>query len=163
MFSNFIFFLVALIIYTTAGLFEDTANFEGGVVLSSLMVNILFVLVCQNVFRIMEKRKHQISIGLLDQRVNKSISRLSILALVVFAINIYGFRLHLYLDGIMIFDVMPTLGALLFLGLFLFYLVVIWDASYRIQKNFFSNRISKKEYILSNISFSLLLNRTVHW
>lgn len=155
MFSNFIYFLVALIIYTTAGLFEDTASFAGGVLFSSLMVNILFVLICQNAFRYVERKKDQLSFAKLDQVVNRYITRLSVLALVVFALNIYGFRIHLYLQGMALFEMMPTLGALLFLALFLFYLVVIWDASYRIQKSFISSQISKKEYILSNISFSL--------
>ncbi len=155
MFSNFIYFLIALVIYTSAGLFEDGADFKGGVLFSSLMVNVLFVIVCRNVFRFLERKKDRIPFGSLDEVVNRNVSRLSILALIVFALNIYGFRLHLYLQGIRMFDIMPTLGALLFIGLFLFYLVVIWDASYRMQKAIFASRVTKKEYIVSNISFSL--------
>lgn len=155
MFSNFIYFLIALVIYTTAGLFEDTADFQGGVLFSSLMVNILFVFICRNIFKRLEKKAGHMSLGTLDQMVNRNISRLSIFALAVFALNIYGFRLHHYLNGIPVFDVIPTLGALLFLSLFLFYLVVIWEAAYRIQNAIFSGQVSKREYILSNISFSL--------
>ena len=155
MFTNFIYFLVALVIYTTAGLFEDTADFQGGVILSSLMVNIVFVLICRYTFGYLERKKERFNFEVLDQMVNRHISRLSVLALVVFALNIYGLRLHLYLRGVAVFDAVPTLGALLFLSLFLFYLVVIWDAAYRLQQIVFSGRVSKKEYVLSNISFSL--------
>ncbi|MCF6248438.1 MAG: M48 family metalloprotease [Desulfobacula sp.] len=155
MFSNFLYFLIALVIYTTSGLFEDTTRFEGGVILSSLLLNIVFVLICQTTFKRLTKMIGRIPFDRVDNLVNKYISRLSILALMVFALNIYGLRLHLYLRGIVIFDLFPTLGALMFLSLFLFYLVVIWDASYKIQKSAFSGQISKKQYIVSNISFSL--------
>ncbi len=155
MFSNFLYFLIALVIYTTAGLFEDTTSFSGGVIVSSLFLNIVFVLVCQAAFKQLKKKIGHNSFDVVDNLVNKYISRLSILALIVFALNIYGFRLHLYLKGIGVFDFFPTLGALLFLSLFLFYLVVIWDASYKIQKSAFSGQISKQQYIVSNISFSL--------
>ena len=155
MFSNFLYFLIALVIYTTAGLFEDTATFEGGMVVNGLFLNLAFIFVCQGLFRRLEKKLGQTDYHDIDHKVNRTTTRLSIAALIVFAVNIYGFRFHLYLNDIPLFTTIPTLGAVLFLGLFLFYLVVIWDASYRVQKTIFSGKVSKKEYILSNISFSL--------
>ena len=155
MFSNFIYFLVALIIYTTADLFGDASVFEGGVVLYGLMINILFVMVCQTTFRFLEKKSRQHGFDMIDHLVNVSISRLSGLALIVFAIDVYGLRLHLYLESIRIFHLFPTLGALLFMVLFLFYQVVIWDAAFRLQKHFFSGTVSRRDYVLSNLLFSL--------
>ena len=155
MFSNFLYFLIALVIYTTAGLFEDTASFEGGMFINGLFLNLAFILICQVIFRRLEKKFEQMGYNEIDHKVNRTITRLSIAALIVFAVNIYGFRFHLYLKDFPLFTTIPTLGAVLFLGLFLFYLVVIWDASYRVQKVVFSGQVTKKEYILSNISFSL--------
>jgi Zn-dependent protease with chaperone function len=155
MFANFLYFLVALVIYTSAGLFEDKASFQGGVGLSSFLVNMAFVLICRQVFRYLDSKRAQMPYGVLDRKVNQAVSRLSVLALMVFALNIYGFRLHLYLRGIPVFDHVPTLGAIVFLSLFLFYLVVIWEASYQVQKELFAGQVTKRQYIVSNISFSL--------
>lgn len=155
MFSNFLYFLIALIIYTTAGLFEDTTAFEGGVLTDAFLVNLVFVLICHGVFKRIERKIGQVSLNMIDRQVSRSTARLSILALVVFAVDIYGFRLHLYLSGVTVFEIFPTLGALLFLSLFLAYLAIIWGASYSVQRAVFNGVVSKKEFVLSNISFSL--------
>ncbi|MBF0204230.1 MAG: M48 family metalloprotease, partial [Desulfamplus sp.] len=49
----------------------------------------------------------------------------------------------------------PTLEALIFLTIFLSYLVIIWNSAWNIQKNYFTGHVSKKSFVVSNISFSL--------
>ncbi|NOX35824.1 MAG: M48 family metalloprotease [Deltaproteobacteria bacterium] len=155
MFSNFLYFLIALVIYATSELFEPVKGFDKTVVFDSLVISTVFVVICNVAFKRLEKKNIKDPYGNIDYQINNYISRLSILALMVFAVNIYVFRLNFLFSGIKIFNIFPTFEAIIFLGLFLFYLVVIWDAAYRVQKIYFAGDVSKKNFIMSNISISL--------
>lgn len=155
MFSNFLYFLIALVIYTTSELFETAKSFDNSVIFESLVLNIVFILICHVSFKRLEKKTAQNPYENLDHFLNVYISRLSILALMVFAVNIYGFKLNLFFSGIKFFDLLPTFEAIIFLSLFLFYQIIIWNEAYRVQKRYFAARVSKKNFITSNVSFSL--------
>jgi Zn-dependent protease with chaperone function len=155
MFSNFLYFLIALVIYTTSELFDTAKTFDNEVVFNSLLISSVFVMVCHIAFKRLGKKALQNPYENIDSLINRYISRLSMFALVIFAINIYGLRLNLLFSEIRLFEVLPTLEALFFLGLFLFYLVIIWNAAYGVQRLFLAGRVSKKNFILSNVSFSL--------
>ena len=156
MFSNFIYFLTALVIYTTSELFKPPAQmglFSIGLGFAAL---IAFALVCRIYFRNLAVRTGHLRGGSLDARVNTAVSRLSILALILFAVDIYVFRLNCLFQGFLLFQWFPTLGALLFMALFVFYLVLIWNEAFLIQKRFFvSGGLTRKNFILSNIAFCL--------
>jgi Zn-dependent protease with chaperone function len=81
--------------------------------------------------------------------------RQSIMAILIFAIDIYGLNLSSFLIGIPLFNTIPTLEALLFLGLFVFYLALIWACAYGPYKRLYRSDISKRSYVLSNITFSI--------
>ncbi|MBU8850055.1 MAG: M48 family metalloprotease [Desulfobacterales bacterium] len=155
MFSNFLYFLVALIIYTTSEMFETAKSIDNSLVFASFMISLLFVLVCHIAFKRLTKKALKNPYGNIDHLVNNYISHLSVLALVIFAVNIYGFKLNLLFSGIRLFDIIPTIEAIIFLGLFLLYLIIIWNAAYGVQKRYFAGKISKKNFIMSNVSFSL--------
>ncbi len=154
-FSNFIYFLAALVIYTTSELFDRPSGFDPGAIVFCLASTAAFALVCRIYFNRLSVLGQALPAQEIDQRVNTAVSRLSMAALVLFAVNIYGFRVNHLLSGVTIFQWVPTLGALLFLGLFLFYLILIWNSAYQIQKRFFTGSLTKKNFILSNIAFCL--------
>ncbi|MEN8212432.1 MAG: M48 family metalloprotease, partial [Thermodesulfobacteriota bacterium] len=158
MFANFLYFIIALVIYTTSELFETTDNFsdfDNSVLFDSLIINILFIMVCHIAFNRLRKKVDKNPYGYFDHLINQYISRFSIFALIIFAINIYGLKLNLFFSGITFFNLVPTAEAIIFLGLFLFYLTIIWNAAYGVQKQYFAGRVSKRDFIISNISFSL--------
>ncbi len=155
MFANFLYLITALVIYTTSELFEIKGSFDNSVLFNSLMITFLFTMVCHIAFNRLRKKADKTPHGYLDHLINYYISRFSSLALIIFAINIYGFKIHLFFSGIKFFDLIPTAEAVIFLGLFLFHLIIIWDAAYGVQKHNFSGTLSKKDFIISNISFSL--------
>lgn len=154
-FSNFIYFLLALVIYTTSELFHKPSGWDPGAMGFCLASTAAFALVCRIYFYRLSGLGRSLSAQDIDQRMQRAVSRLSIGALMLFAVNIYGFRVNHLLSGISIFQWVPTLGALLFLGLFLFYLIVIWNFAYQIQKRFFTGGVTKKNFILSNVAFCL--------
>jgi Zn-dependent protease with chaperone function len=80
--------------------------------------------------------------------------RQAILAIIVFAINIYVLNLKFFFLTIPPFPGSPTLTALLFIGLFMGYLSIIWAAAYEPYKTLFQTELSRRSYVLSNISFN---------
>jgi Zn-dependent protease with chaperone function len=154
-FSNFIYFLAALVIYTTSELFDKPSGFDPGAIGFCLASTAAFALVCRIYFKRLSVLGRALPAQEIDRRVNTAISRLSLAALVLFAVNIYGFRVNHLLSDVAIFQWVPTLGALLFLGLFLFYLILIWNFAYQIQRRFFTDSLTKKNFILSNVAFCL--------
>lgn len=157
MFSNFLYFLIALVIYTAAELFDRPKNMDPAQAYQglyySLVSGLAFALVCHTWFKMLGRKHHQRFS--MDHSINGAISKLSILALVLFSANIYLFRLPLLLEGIPLFQWVPTLGTALFLALFLLYLVIVWNFAYGVQKHYFSGELTKRSFVFSNISFSL--------
>ncbi len=155
MFSNFLYFLIALVIYTSSELFEPVKSFDNYGVLNCVLLSIFFIFICKIAFNRLGKKVSQNHYVDIDTLINSYISRLSMLALLIFAINIYVFKLTFLFSAIKIFDSFPTLEAILFIGLFLFYLIAIWNEAYGVQKRYFAGEVSKKNFILSNVSFCL--------
>ncbi len=154
MFSNFLYFLIALVIYTSSELFDRSKPVDPNTLYYSLISVAVFALICHTWFKRLAQKGDNSPLGL-DHSVNRAISKLSIAALMLFAANIYVFRLPLFFEGVWLFTRIPTLTAVLFLGLFLVYLVIIWNAAYGVQKRYFPRGLTKKHFIGSNISFSL--------
>ena len=157
MFTNFIYFLTALILYTTCYYPEGVYSAPEHALLYAFFTIIIFGLICRILFIRLAKnylantnRKIQ-----LDQKLNSYILKLSILALIIYCIDLYFFRLKLFLSDYKIFHLFPTLQAIIFLLLFLFYLIIIWDSAWIVQKRFFPDSVTRKDFIISNISFSL--------
>lgn len=146
---------MALVIYSTAQLFDKPKSVDPNGLYYSLMSVVAFSLVCRFWFRRLARKGEQVSYLGLDHSINVAISKFSLIALLIFAAHIYWFRLPRLFADIGLFTLIPTLVAVLFLGLFLFLLVIIWNFAYGVQKRYFSGGLTKKSYIWSNISFSL--------
>ncbi|MBF0573586.1 MAG: M48 family metalloprotease [Desulfamplus sp.] len=163
MFSNFIYILVALILYSTSE-FQITADHstDSSLALNTFSISIaialflMFWLVCYTTFKRLERHVANSGDVLnLDHLLEKSLSRLSILALLLFAWDLYFLRLNLLFDKIWLFKIFPTIEAIIFLSIFILYLVVIWNCAWNIQQRYFTGYVSKKSFVASNISFSL--------
>ncbi|MCF8113778.1 MAG: M48 family metalloprotease [Desulfotignum sp.] len=155
MFSNLIYFLTALIIYATSELFDTNKTYSHSGWFYSLILGAGFFLICHLSFRRIALNAGKLGYAGVDNAVSAAISRLSILALMVFAVNIYVYQLNAVFFRIPLFELVPTLAAALFLGLFVLYLVIVWNAAFRVQKSCFSKQVSRKSFIVSHLSFSL--------
>ncbi len=155
MFANVLYFLIALVIYTSSDLFNPGKIMGRSDMLNTMLLSVVFVLVCRLSFQRLIRKTAQFDPVNIDHRVSITINRLSILALIFFAVDIYGFKLYALFDSLSFFNKIPTLKAVIFLLLFVFYLIMIWTAAYQVQKNYFAGAISKRSFILSNVSFSL--------
>ncbi len=158
MFNNLIYFLIVLLIIYSADQQQPEAVF------TSFQTLILFVLIALLfagytwvLFRKLEKSIQPGAVQAANERFDQMTSRQSILAIILLTIDIYWLSLSAYLSDITIFVKAPTLQAVLFVGIFLFYLVIIWACSFRAYQKITPSVITGRSYILSNIALSIVL------
>lgn len=155
MFGNFIYFIVVLLIYSTYQPSEET-NFSGIETLFLFFTLILFFAWITRIqFRRLEKRLSKESFHQLGHKFSATLTRQSIMAIVLFSVDIYGLNLTSFLINIPFLSIIPTFQALLFLGLFVFYLAIVWACAYGPYRMLNTTDLSRRSYILGNISFSI--------
>ncbi|MCD4764808.1 MAG: M48 family metalloprotease [Desulfobacterales bacterium] len=155
MFVNFIYFIIVLLIYATY-LPPDEPNFspiETSLLFLGLII--VFAYFTRMLFHRLEKRIPKDNILRVDHKINAIITQQSVMAIVLFAVDIYGLSLTCFFENIPLFTVIPTLQALVFIGLFVFYLAIIWACAYGPYKRLYITDLSRRSYVLSNISFSI--------
>ena len=155
MFGNFIYFIVVLLIYSTYQPSEDT-NFSGIETLFLFITLILFFAWITRIqFSRLEERLSKESFHQLSHKFSATLTRQSIMAIALFSIDIYGLNLTSFLMNIPFLSIIPTFQALLFLGLFVFYLAIVWACAYGPYRMLNTTDLSRRSYILGNISFSI--------
>jgi len=154
-FANFIHFIIVLLIYATYQPPEEPNFSPLETSLLFLGLIIAFAYFTRMQFHRLEKRIPKDNILRVDHRINALISQQSVMAIVLFAIDIYGLNLTSFFKNIPLFIVIPTLQALVFIGLFVLYLAIVWAYAYRPYKRLYITDLSRRSYVLSNISFSI--------
>ncbi|NVM20517.1 MAG: M48 family metalloprotease [Desulfobacterales bacterium] len=154
MYGNFIYFILILLIYTTHyppdqpyfGPFETWVIF--------LLLLAIFAVATRASFRALSRKIDlKASTGLHGQ-FDRLFTRQAIMAVVLFSLNLYALNLKLFVMDIPPFSASPTLMALLFIGLFMGCLAIIWAAAYEPYRRLFQAKVSRRAYVLSNISFN---------
>ncbi|MBW2247873.1 MAG: M48 family metalloprotease [Deltaproteobacteria bacterium] len=155
MFSNFIYFIIVLLIYSTYQPSEET-NF-GSIETFFLFIGliVIFTWITWMQFRRIEKGVSNGSVGQLSHKFSSTVNRHSIMAIVLFSIDIYGLNLSSFFTDIHFLALIPTVQALLFLGLFISYLSIVWACAHGTYKILSGSDLSRRSYILSQISFSV--------
>jgi Zn-dependent protease with chaperone function len=155
MFSNFIYFIIVLLIYSTYQPSEET-NFTAPETLFLFAVLIaVFAGITWIRFHGIERQILKQSPSRLDHKFRSTLTHQSIMAIVLFSIDIYGLNLTSFLIDIPFLSVIPTFKALLFIGLFTGYLAIVWACAYAPYQRMDPSSLSRKTYILSQISFSV--------
>jgi len=155
MFGNFLYYIVALLIYST---YQPSGDPEFSILQSALLLaalSALFFIVTLWRFKRFEHRISQYSISQSDDIFQTMVTRQSMLAIIVYAIDIYLLQVSNYLSKIQIIKMLPTLEALIFLALFIGYLTMVWVCGYPSFIKIYRNPVSIKSYVISNISFAL--------
>ena len=155
MFGNFIYFIVALLIYATHQPSEQT-NFspmDTAVLFFALIL--LFFYYSRYQFKRIKRMSGSQPLDVLDQQFSSALTRQSILAIALFAVDIYGLNIASFLVDIQLFETIPTLEALLFLTIFVAYLTLVWSNAHDAYRHIYRSEISRKAYVASNIAFSI--------
>ncbi len=154
MYGNFIYFILVLLIYLTYQPPEDPT--PGG--LESLLLfaglSAAFAWFTRRQFGRIERRAEQVDVAQLDARFHALQLRSSILAVALFALNIYGLNLPAFVKQAPLLGRWPTLQALVFLLLFMGYLSLVWGSAYGAYRKLYHPPFTRRDYVGSNISFS---------
>jgi Zn-dependent protease with chaperone function len=155
MFANFIYFIVVLLLFSTYQTSEETifSFSETFVLFSSLFI--IFSSYVWILFHRLEQRIPNGNHARLDHQFSTLQTRLSILAIILLSIDIYALNLIDFISTIPPFRLIPTLQAMVCIAIFIGYLTVIWSFSYAAHQRLYETELSKRSYILSNISFSI--------
>ncbi|MFC1857558.1 M48 family metalloprotease [Thermodesulfobacteriota bacterium] len=155
MFGNFLYFVVVLLIYSTYHPSEET-NFTF-LETTALFICFLafFAWFTWRQFHRLQTRFSSERFYRYDDQFSSLLTRQSVIAIMLFAVNIYVLNLPSFFMHIAFFRLIPTALAALFLGLFVFYLTVVWSCAWGPYQILYNSGLSRRSYILSNISFSL--------
>jgi Zn-dependent protease with chaperone function len=155
MFGNFIYFIVALLIYSTYQPSAQT-NFP---VLDTLVfflaTILLFFIFSRRQFTRIARMPAAHSHDVLDRQFSSALTRQSILAIAVFAIDIYGLNLSSFFSGIWLFESIPTVEALLFMTLFVGYLSIVWFNAHDAYRRVYGADLTRQAYVASNIALGV--------
>jgi Zn-dependent protease with chaperone function len=155
MFSNFIYFIIVLLIYSTYQPPEEPYFDTPETIILFLVLSFLFSLFCCLRFSKIKKNIASQRFALLDHQFNGTMTRLSVMAILFFTFNVYVLNLPSVFVPIQLFSIIPTLLALLFLVIFICYLSIIWACAYETYRLIYLNEVSRKSYIISNILFAV--------
>jgi Zn-dependent protease with chaperone function len=157
MYANFIYFIVALL---TVALYEPletrTPPYSGlqAIALFIAMAAIFTVYVRNGFQRLLASVGRDSKVQL-DHRFGLLNTRYAILALTLFAVDIWWLHLPSYFQSFQLFMYLPTLRALCLLMLFVGYLLLIWIFSYDAYQSIYHINISRGAYVYSNFAFSV--------
>ncbi|MDJ0783417.1 MAG: M48 family metalloprotease [Desulfosarcinaceae bacterium] len=154
MFGNFLYFIVALLIYATYQPSEAPQFSLIQAMVLFLLLGFFFWLTTHLQFQRLLRAIGFTEFRRLDQRFNTLLTRHSILAIGLFAVNIYGLNLTSFTSSLPLFARLPTLEALVFIALFVAYLASVWWAAHAPYQRLYHHRIPRWNYVASNISFS---------
>lgn len=155
MYGNFIYFILVLLIYTThyppenppLAPVEAAAGFLAGVFVLAITTRVAFDVLARRIVVRGTPGLH----GEFDRLFNRQ----AIVAIIIFAIDIYVLNLKSYFVKTPLFSGSPTITALLFIGIFTVYLSIIWTWAYGPYKVLFQSRLTRRSYVISNVLFSL--------
>ncbi len=155
MFRNFIYFIIVLLIYTTYQPSKEPNFTPFETIFLFIGLSVFFSTITWFQFRKLELQLPRESLYRLDHKFNTIVNRQAILAIGLFTINVYGLNLSFLFSRNLLFIKIPTLQAVLFLGLFISYLAIVWFFGYNLYRRLYHINISKISYISSNILFAV--------
>jgi len=155
MFANFIYFIVALLIYTTYQPPDQPEVPFFHAVLMFLTVTAAFAALARLLFNKLENRYEKEGLAYVEEHFSNLLTRLSIVAIAAFAFVIYVINLSVYFQNIWLFQAFPTLEAVFFLCIFVLYLAIVWASAYDMYEKLNRSGTTRGNYVFANISFSV--------
>ncbi len=157
MFNNIIYFIIVLLIFNLSYPDSRQENSLSYTLVMLFLSWLIFAGYCRLGFQRLLARFNweEDETGGLPGEYQRLVLRLSILAILLFALDVYIFYIKYWLQilpGVRLFSVLQGVLALM---LFIFYLGTIWYFSYPAYTAAFRARISRRAFIISNFKLNL--------
>jgi len=155
MFNNIIYFLIVLLIF-------ETSYPEKGIN-TPLIYNLAMILFfwavlagyCRAGFNRLLRLSRTDQYSGVAARYHALVLRLSILAILIFALDVYFFHLKYWLRMIPPADNFSVLQGIPAVAIFLLYLSTIWYFAYPVYVAAFQSKVSRRPFIISNIKLNI--------
>lgn len=154
MFGNFLYFIVVLLIYSTYQPPESTPVPAGEAILLAGALAAVFAAWVRRNFDRLAQTADSLGPALADIRFGTLTTRFSILAVAIFAIDVYVLDLPASLTAWPAVRAVPTAGALAFLLLFIAHLVIVWALSHRAYVKIYAADVSRRARLAAQIAFA---------
>jgi len=158
MYTNFIYFIVVLLIFSTQQPSPTPRLSLFFTFASSLTLLFLFGLINRQVFRGLAAKMSGVTVSThLAVLYHRSVTRQSLLALVFFCAQIYLLDIKYYLSTVALIRFSFTLQGLAGLVIFLLHLAIVWFYSYESSCRFSSDTFSRVSIVTHNLKFNLAI------
>jgi Zn-dependent protease with chaperone function len=154
MFGNFLYFIVVLLIYSTYQPPESAPLPAGEAFLMAVGLAAIFSAWVRRDFHRLARAAGALGPALADIRFSALTTRFSILAVAVFAVDVYVLDLPAGLEAWPVLQTAPTLGALIFLLLFIAHLIIVWALSHGAYEKIYAAGVSRRTRVVSQIAFA---------
>ena len=157
MFNNIIYFIIVLVLFFTYYP-DDIAEASTRHFFSMLVVTwVIFAGYCA--WRFWDQKKQffnqKSNRGNLPAQYQRLIVRLSILAIFLFALDVYLLNLKAWIQCIPGTESLSVLQGVIALALFFFYLSTIWFCAHPVYQILFRQSITRRSYLISNLRFNI--------
>ncbi len=158
MYTNFIYFIVVLLIFSTQQPSPTPRLSLFFTFASGLTLLFLFGLINRQVFRRLAARMSGVTVSThLAVLYHRILTRQSLLALVFFCAQIYLLDIKYYLTTVALIRFSFTLQGLAGLVIFLLHLAIVWFYSYECRCRFSSDTSSRASVVTANLKFNLAI------
>ncbi len=154
MFTYFIYYIIVLILYSTYQAPAETSLSAHDTFTLILALSLAFILWVRFQFIKIEKRLFREDMAVSEDRFTRANQRMSIGAIFLFAIELYGLDLPYFFQKSPVFSQAPVLSAIVCLFIFSLHLGVIWFFAYRSHRIIYQSETSRRSYILTNMAFA---------
>lgn len=155
MYANFIYFIIALLIYSTYQPASEPTFSLPETFAYTIALTLGYALLAWVQLRRLENKLSRATIFKNSNQFNRILNRQIVLAIFVFAIYIYGLNLSFYTSRFLLFQRVPTLEAVMFLLLFIGHLALSWALAHRVYCRIQYSNITRRAYVFSNLMFSI--------
>jgi Zn-dependent protease with chaperone function len=155
MFANFIYLIIAILIYAVYQPTDSPAFSASEAWLLAAGLAAGFAVLSRLFFQRLETALAHLDAYRADDRHSTLQTRQSIMAIALFAVMIHGLGLPSSLAGWLVFQKLPTLLAVVFLGLFLLLLSIVWYQAYPSYRRLYGAGLSRRTYVVSNWRMSV--------
>ena len=146
-YNNLLYFITVIIIFST-GSIPDEPQIPFGAALLIFMLK-------GGAYHYLVHRAHAGRRASSERNYFSVEQRFSLLAVLIFAIDVYVLDIKYYLSVFSLKGNLPALLSLAGLSLFFFYLSLLWLAARRNYQEIFGRRYSAREFVISNIKLNL--------